>query len=78
MTDSKGMNVSQGPESLIGIELDQYGWHLLFHFVIVFENSVNCLWNIVHDKVEVYFFRLFDMKISKLPYLLRCRKHASG
>ena len=52
------MDVSKGSEALISIDLNKKIWYRLFHFVVMFQNSVNSLWHVVHYDVQVDFIFL--------------------
>ena len=58
------MNISQGFKSLVSIELHQNYGHILLHFVVVFEDAEDRLWNIVHYHVEVNLIRLITLSIK--------------
>ena len=58
------MNISQGFKSLVSIELHQNYRHILLHFVVVFEDAEDRLWNIVHYHVEVNLIRLITLSIK--------------
>ena len=58
MTNTHRVDVSKGSEALISIDLNKKIWHRLFHFVVMFQNSVNGLWHVVHHDVQVDFIFL--------------------
>ena len=59
MAVSEGMNVCKSPETLISVHLDKQARNWLLHFIVMFEYSVHCLWDIVHDNVQIDLILLF-------------------
>lgn len=69
VTDSQGMNVSQRPEHLVSIHLDEEGGHTLLHLDIVPHNSVDGLWDVIHDDIEVDFVSLVSACVKGMLHL---------
>ena len=53
MADTKSMNVSEGFEGLVSIQLNQDHWHGLFVLIIVLQNSKHRFWHVVHHNVQI-------------------------
>lgn len=56
------MDVGKSSIALISVKLNKLGRDRLLHLIIVFQDSVNCFWDVVHNDVEVYFIWLFKFK----------------
>ena len=79
MTDAQSVDVGERPEHLVRIKLDQELRHSLLHFDVVSHDSVDCLWDIVHDDIEVDFVLL--LFVSEIRKFLLChllyKRHVS-
>ena len=53
MANAHVVDVSQGSEHLVGVNLPKHIGELVFDFVIVAEDFVESVWNVVHNQVEV-------------------------
>jgi hypothetical protein len=55
MTDALRMDVGEGTEKLIDVELDFKVWHESLELVEVTGSTVDCLGNVFEDQIEVDF-----------------------
>jgi hypothetical protein len=66
MADPESVDISQGPESLVSIELDQDQWHLFTLFFVVMNDSEHSLGYVVHHQIKIYRL-LLSMREECLP-----------
>ena len=69
MANTYCMNVSNRSYKLISVEFDQQRRNHLFHFHILFHDSVQCIRNEIHDHIQVNFIRFLSISIEKLTHL---------
>ncbi len=55
---AEGVDVCECSVSLVCVQFDQQNGHRLLHFVVVLQDAVDCLWDVVHHHVQVYFIGL--------------------
>lgn len=60
------MQVSQRSKALVNIELDEEHGNWLLHLTIMLKNSVNGLWHVVHDHIQVNFILLFSLSVKRV------------
>lgn len=53
MADTKSMNIGETPEQLVHVQLDLKHWHCLLNLGVVTGGTVDGLWDILEDKVEI-------------------------
>ena len=58
VTIAKRVDVGQSSERLISVQLDQERRNGLLHFIVVLEDSVDCLRYVVHYHIQIYFILL--------------------
>jgi hypothetical protein len=63
------MNVSNRSYKLISVEFAKQRRDHLFHFHILFHDSVQCIRNEVHDHIKVNFIRFLSVSIEELAHL---------
>jgi len=77
MADTEGVDVGKGSEHLVGIELDEELGNALLHLDVMSHNSVDSLWDVIHDNVEIDLillvpcgvegmFHLYDVGVEQL------------
>ena len=64
MADALGVNVCDRTQQLVGVQLDEQIWHHLFHFEILLHDAVSCVWNIVHDYIEIDFLWFIAVSVE--------------
>lgn len=69
VANTQRMDISQGPEHLVGIHLYQKDGNALLHFDIVPHNSINGLWDVIHDYIEVYLIGLISTCVEGMLHL---------
>jgi len=52
------VDVSQRSEHLVSVDLNEQFRHALFHLHIVSHDSIDSLWNIIHDYVKIHLVSL--------------------
>ena len=53
------MDVGQRSEELVDVQLDFEDRHGSLHLVEISRSSIDCLWDVLEDKIEVDFILLF-------------------
>ncbi len=53
------MDVGQRSEELIDVQLDLEDRHGSLHLVEISRSSIDCLWDVLEDEIEVDFVLLF-------------------
>lgn len=66
VANTEGVNVGEGPERLVCVQLDQDHWYLLLHLVVVLEDPEHGLWHVVHHDVQVDFIWLITLSIERM------------
>ena len=52
------MDIGEGSERLISIQLDQERWNGLLHLVVVLEHAIDRLRYVVHYHIQIYLILL--------------------
>lgn len=60
MADAEGMNIGETPEQLVHVQLDLKHWHCLLDLGVVAGGTVDGLWDVFEDKVEIDLILLKD------------------
>lgn len=55
MGNTESVEVSESSQKLIGVQLHEDEWNSLFHFVVMFNDSMNCFRDVVHNHIQVNF-----------------------
>ena len=66
VANTKRMDVSQGPESLVGVQLNEDHGHLLLHFVVVLQDPEHGLRHVVHYYVQVDLIVLVALSVERM------------
>ena len=69
VADALGVDVGDGAEELVGVELDEDGRHHLLHLEVLLHDAVDGLGDVVHDHVQVHFVRLLATCQEVLAHL---------
>ena len=69
MTNPERMNVSKGPEALIGVQFHEDHWNFLFALIIVLQNSEHGLLYIIHYDIEIYLIFFVALGVEGMPQL---------
>ena len=69
MADAFGVDVCDGAQQLVGVELDKQVGHHLLHLQILFHYAVRSVRDEVHDNIEVHFFWLISIRVKRLAHL---------
>lgn len=64
MADAFGMDIGDGAQQLVGVELHEQVWHHLLHLQVLFHYAVRSVWDEVHDDIQVHFFRLISVRVK--------------
>eukprot|EP00356_Strombidium_inclinatum_P006644 CAMPEP_0170495270 /NCGR_PEP_ID=MMETSP0208-20121228/15111_1 /TAXON_ID=197538 /ORGANISM="Strombidium inclinatum, Strain S3" /LENGTH=132 /DNA_ID=CAMNT_0010771433 /DNA_START=616 /DNA_END=1011 /DNA_ORIENTATION=- len=64
VADTEGVNISQGSEGLVGVELDEDDGHLLLQLVVVLQDAEHRLGHVVHHHVQVDLVRLVALRVE--------------
>lgn len=62
------MYVSKGPYQLVSVQLDQEGRHHLLHLEKVFHHSVQGVWDVVHDNVQIHLIWFVAIGVKRLSH----------
>ena len=68
MADALGVYVGDRAEQLVGVELDQEVRHHLLHLEVLLHHTVGCVWDVVHNNVQIDFVRLVSISVERLPH----------
>jgi hypothetical protein len=66
MANTKSVNISQSSESLISVQLYENHGYLLLHLIVVFKDSKDGFWHIVHDDIEINLIWLVSLRIESM------------
>lgn len=69
MANTFGMDVRNGPQKLVGIQLDNQRRHHLLHLQELLYNLVGRVGDVVHHNVQVQFVWLVAICVERLPHL---------
>lgn len=67
VADAESMQVGQGPEVLVDVQLDEQHGHGLLHLAVMLQNAVHGLRHVIHDDVQVYFVLLLALGVECMP-----------
>ena len=68
MADALGVYVGDRAEQLVSVELDQEVRHHLLHLEVLLHHTVGCVWDVVHNNVQIDFVRLVSISVERLPH----------
>lgn len=60
MADAESVNIGETPEQLVHVQLDLKHWHCLLDLGVVTGGTVDGLWDVLEDKVEIDLILLKD------------------
>ena len=69
VANSFSMNISNRSHELIRVQFDDKVWNLLLHFEVLFHHSVGCIWDVVHDDVQIDLIGVVTIGIKALSHL---------
>lgn len=69
MAVAESVDIGEGAEGLVCIELDQDYRHLLLHLVVVLEDAIDSFWHIVHHNIQIDLILLVTLSVERMLQL---------
>lgn len=70
VADAERVDVGEGAEALVNIELDKEDGHWHLHLVVVLQDTVNCLRHVLHHDIKVNLINLHPVKPHPILQIL--------